>query len=154
MLGRAFWIIVVIISIVLTIILFWMIVTDYIDEKIISNYVFEKGNWKDVDFPAVTICNKNQVRRSFLLEHNIVKDKEKYKFDDDLGKLIDYVYKGTDDDNGLESYIRNFTTQKGIALAASFNRCTLSSKITNFTQLKVYLPFRNAFYLITSILNF
>lgn len=51
-----------------------------------------RGNWEGANFPGVTVCNVNQVRKSFLIQHGLENKK------DLLEDIIKYVYSGGDSD--------------------------------------------------------
>ena len=58
---RVLWVLVVMLSILLTMILVGLTIAKYLETKVASSYVFERGNWLNVEFPAVTVCSKNLV---------------------------------------------------------------------------------------------
>ncbi len=57
-----------------------------------------------MEFPAVTICDKNQVRRSFLSQIDVVDPDAKDYFPKRLRDIVHHVYIG-DEDHPEESKI-------------------------------------------------
>jgi len=64
--AKIFWVLIEILAIAFAIMLVGYTYSDYVKERVVSKYVFQRGNYKKVLFPSVTICTVNRARRSFL----------------------------------------------------------------------------------------
>ena len=89
---KFFWVLVVLLSLILTLAFMIVIVLDYEQEKVQTTFVFEKGNWQGIKFPSVAICNKNQIRTSFLQRYDIDPNGT-----DRLLRLVGHIYTGQKD---------------------------------------------------------